>query len=231
MKVHAISNAVLAASLVLVPAITKADAIVVVVDASESSPALGPDDFTRAAAAVIAQKIGVLPTGSKVRLFAAGDDRVRAQLMLDIDIQRVATRGRFTAATLTKVFPQKLVDQVAELKLKPAHKQSELTTALLDASKLCLDHAAEQAGRNRAANCEIVFLTDGAHYIKGRVEYPRDAPKLPLPPVSGLDLKNVRVTMLGIGQAMDGNARQHVTAQWEKFLRNVGATNVVLRRL
>jgi hypothetical protein len=226
-----LQRCLLAAALILASAAAQPAAVVVILDVSESSPLLANEDFTHSAAGAVAEKIGRLPVGSKVRSFVAGDNRLQAPLAVNEDIQRIATRRGYTARTLSQVFGRKLVDQVAEFKLRRAHRQSELTTAVLDASRLCVDHQALKAGRSRADDCEIVFLTDGAEFVGNGIQYPRDAPKKPLPPVTGLDLKGVRITLIGVGQGVDGATGQLLSARWDKFLRDAGASQVVLRRV
>jgi len=230
-KLQSLQRGLFAVSLALVSAAAQPAALIVVLDVSESSPLLGNDEFIRSAAAVVAEKIARLPVGSKVRTFATGDNRQHAALAVSLNIHRIATRSGYTAATLSRVFSQKLVDQVAEFKLQRAHRQSELTTAVLDASRLCEDHKAQQSRQSRAEDCEIVFLTDGAQFVSGGIQYPRDARKQALPPVPGLDLKGVRLTLMGVGQGMDGSTGQQLSVRWDKFLRDAGASDVVLRRL
>jgi hypothetical protein len=206
-----------------------ADALVIAVDVSESSPIFS-DTFVPAAAIPIADKISTLPLGSKVRLFLVGDDRLRADLKLDLNIQRITNKDGATAAAAAKAFPAALVAMLSAQELKP-HKQSHLTTAFLDGVKLCADYQSEKEGRPRTERCDIYYLTDGAQFERGRIEYPRDVSRLPLPPVPGLDLRGVRVTMVGVGQQMDPSIRLKLNARWETWLRKAGATDFVLRRL
>ena len=229
---HRLSVAMLLAVLpIVISASARADALVVALDVSESSPIFGDDAFLRSAAAQIADRIRALPVGSKVRVFYLGDDRVRMQMQLDLNVQRLNTREGATAEAIAKAFPAALVDKVAEFKLKPMHRQSHLTTGFFDGVRLCTDHQSQKEGGARAERCEIFMLSDGAQYEKGRIEYPRDVSRRPLPPVAGLDLRGVRVTLFGCGQGLDSAVRVTMTARWENWLRDAGATEITLRRL
>lgn len=206
-----------------------ADTLIVMLDISGSTPIV-ESNFIRSSMPMIAEKINALPVGSNIEVMTVGDDK-KMPLNKLFYVQRLKDKSGDTALSLSRSVPLMITQYLNSVRESPQTKmqgESSLSPGFLDASKLC------QKGKP----CESVFFTDGMEYQPNVIAWPRDYKK-PLPPIDGLDLKGMNVTMYGVGQCAKGmeagcatsQARISIENHWQKWLKQYGAANIDIRRL
>lgn len=216
-------------SYVLLANYASADTLVVMLDISGSTPIVEPN-FIRSSMPIITEKIGRLPIGSNIEVMTVGDDK-RMPLNLHFYVQRMKDKHRDTVVNLSRNIPTMVTQYLNSVRESPQTKmqgESSLSPGFLDASKLC------QKGKQ----CESIFFTDGMEYQPHVIAWPRDYNK-PLPPIDGLDLNGMNVTMYGVGQCAKGlesgcatsQARISIENHWQKWLKKYSAGDVAIRRL
>lgn len=218
-----LSKALVAAGVLWNTTMANAD-VVIVIDASGSSPVMRAESDTLVAAAGrhIADELAKQPLGARLLIVTAGEHDKPGGKLLDKRIQRYATSSGDTAKAYANSLPAFLVQQVQALRRLPAEQQSHLTAAVVTVGRMV------NAGRG---DCGLFMFSDLAEFdgAGSGVRYPRDW-KHPLPAYVGFDLKGCTFTAFGAGQGLQPKPAEAILGHWRDWLARHGAGNVVLEK-
>lgn len=223
MLMKKLSKVLAAAGVLFTATMAKAD-VVVVIDASGSSPVMRneSDPLVAAAGRRIAEELARQPLGARLLIVTAGEHDKPGGKLLDKRIQRFATASGDTAKAYANSLPAFLVQQVQALRRLPAEQQSHLTAAVVTVGRMV------DAGRGE---CSLFMFSDLAEFdgAGAGVRYPRDW-KRPLPTYAGFELKGCKFTAFGAGQGLQPQPAEAILGHWRDWLAKHGAASVVLEK-
>jgi hypothetical protein len=189
--------------------------LVILVDDSESSPAMRSDEFVPEIAPQLARQVAEMSTGERLVVAFVGDHSDSRMPVFDRLVLRRSNSEGATAKDYGATLPAFMAKVIGERRLKPAAKWSQLTLAVADARRRIRPNQP----------CKIVLLSDLAEYDSG-VKYPKEWRKA-LPVMTGLDLRACKFRAIGAGVGIGNSAAvEAIIGHWRLWLTSAGAAAI-----